>query len=152
MPAESQPATSEPESRPASQPATAPAASSTRPAAPPRPVSPEPEPTKAPAKEENQEEPTIKERAVSRLRTFRPYVIIIGGITGEFIPNRTDTEDEREDRVTTIALSRFGVMADFGEHVHLESEFEVNLGPHGTSVWEGQAAVSYTHLTLPTMQ
>lgn len=144
VPAESQPATSEPESRPASQPATAPAVPTSGPAqARPATQAPaKPETDRAPAREENQEEePTIKERAVSLLKTFRPYVIIVGGIKGEFIQNRTDTEDHREDRVTTIALSRFGVLADFGEHVHLESEFEVNLGPHGTSVWEGQAAL-----------
>jgi len=40
-----------------------------------------------------------------------------------------------------VAMSRFGLRGELGEHVQLESELEINRGPHGTSVWEGQAAL-----------
>jgi hypothetical protein len=79
--------------------------------------------------------------AVSLLNRFHPYVVVVGGFKFETLQNREDEETDRESRITTIAMSRFGVNADFGNHLYVESEFEVNLGPHGTSVWEGQAAL-----------
>ena len=78
---------------------------------------------------------------ISLLSRFHPYVVVVGGFKFETLQNREDEETDRESRITTIAMSRFGVNADFGKHLYVESEFEVNLGPHGTSVWEGQAAL-----------
>ena len=75
----------------------------------------------------------------------------MGGVLVESIWPRAGTvgagdgaeplEDQREDRVVTVAMSRFGLRGELGDHVRLESELEVNRGPHGTSVWEGQAAL-----------
>jgi hypothetical protein len=72
--------------------------------------------------------------------TVVPFAAIVGGLEYE----RLDTRDmdTREDRGVTIALSRFGLRAVLGHGVSAESEFEANAGPHGTSAWEGQAALS----------
>jgi hypothetical protein len=52
-----------------------------------------------------------------------------------------DAHDGRQNRLTTVAMSRIALRASVGAHLSLESEIEVNPGPHGTSVWEGQAAL-----------
>ncbi len=70
-----------------------------------------------------------------------PYAIIVGGLEVETIQKREDIEDTREDRVVTIALSRFGFRGGISDFIEVESEFEFNAGPHGTSAWEGQAAL-----------
>ncbi len=68
-----------------------------------------------------------------------PFVDIVGGMDVETL--QTKPGDDRQDRVITLALSRFGVGAGLGGGVSLLSEFEANAGPHGTSVWEGQASL-----------
>lgn len=73
--------------------------------------------------------------------TFAPFIALAGGPYYHLVVNRTDLDDNRENRFTTIALSRLGLRAALGEHISIESEFEVNAGPYGTSVWEGQAAL-----------
>jgi hypothetical protein len=70
----------------------------------------------------------------------RPFADIVGGVEVETL--QTLEGDDREDRVVTLALSRFGLRADLGYGVTAESEFEANAGPHGSSAWEGQAALS----------
>src|SRR5262245_17973047 len=70
---------------------------------------------------------------------LRPYVAIVGGVEYETVQSKA--EDPREDRGITIALSRLGLRGDLTHGFSFESEFEVNAGPHGTSVWEGQAAL-----------
>jgi len=70
----------------------------------------------------------------------RPYATIIGGIHYQDVVNR-DGDDGRQDRVTTVAMTRFGLHARIHRHVSLISELDLNAGPHGTSVWEGQAAL-----------
>jgi hypothetical protein len=65
-----------------------------------------------------------------------PFIIVVGGMNYHHF-----TADE-EDRFVTVAMTRFGLEGQFGEHVSLRSELEINAGPHGTSVWEGQAAMS----------
>src|SRR6185503_17014027 len=67
------------------------------------------------------------------------YAALVGGIEYETLQTKED--NPAEDRAVTIALSRLGLRGNIGEHVYIESEFEVNAGPHGTSVWEGQAAL-----------
>ena len=70
---------------------------------------------------------------------IRPFAALVGGIEVETVQTRDD--NPAEDRTVTIALSRLGLRGNIGEHVYIESEFEVNAGPHGTSAWEGQAAL-----------
>ncbi len=67
------------------------------------------------------------------------FAAIVGGVHAETLQTRDD--DDSENRTTTIAMSRFGLRGKLAGGVYLESEFEVNAGPHGTSVWEGQAAL-----------
>jgi hypothetical protein len=50
--------------------------------------------------------------------------------------------DERQSRVTTVALTRFGFEGVALPHISVRSELELNAGPHGASVWEGQAAIT----------
>jgi hypothetical protein len=70
---------------------------------------------------------------------IRPYAALVGGLEYETVQTKED--NPAEDRAVTIALSRLGLRGNIGQHVYIESEFEVNAGPHGTSVWEGQAAL-----------
>jgi hypothetical protein len=71
-----------------------------------------------------------------------PFATMIGGGHYEMIHLRpNDPTDQREGRFTTLAMSRMGVLATVGKFVTLESELEMNAGPYGTSVWEGQAAI-----------
>lgn len=84
----------------------------------------------------------------------RPYAIVVGGVQHEAVWNQkgyTGNEpivDGRGDRFVTMALSRFGLLADYGEHVEVQSEIEVNMGAYGTSVWEGQAALQVNNQLL----
>jgi hypothetical protein len=68
-----------------------------------------------------------------------PTLVVVGGAHAQFIVPRDDA-DMREDRFTIVALSRVGLRARIGPYLTLESEVEVSAGPHGTSVWEGQAS------------
>lgn len=77
-----------------------------------------------------------------------PFATIVGGAYGQFINNRSDIPDEREDRFTTVALTRLGLRASWGRHISLVSEIELNSGPYGTSVWEGQAAIQVRNQLL----
>lgn len=77
--------------------------------------------------------------AVAVARRLDPYLSVVGGVEAEHVVQPAD--GSREDRVTTLALSRFGIRGQVAEGVYVESELEVNAGPHGTSVWEGQAAL-----------
>jgi len=70
---------------------------------------------------------------------IRPYAALVGGVEYETLQTRE--EDRSENRGVTIALSRLGLRGDIGDSVYIESEFEINAGPHGTSAWEGQAAI-----------
>jgi hypothetical protein len=81
----------------------------------------------------------------SQARTSEPehrvelFAAVVGGVHLETLQLRAS--DDAEGRSTTLALSRFGLRGKLGGGVYVESEFEVNSGPHGTSVWEGQAAL-----------
>jgi len=78
---------------------------------------------------------------------FAPDARRVGGFHYEDIQNR-DEADERQDRLTTVALTRFGFQGFIGPHVSVLSELELNAGPHGTSVWEGQAALQIRNQLL----
>lgn len=69
-----------------------------------------------------------------------PFADIVGGVSYETIQPKPG--DTAEDRGITLALSRFGLHAELGHGISALSEFEANAGPHGTSAWEGQAALS----------
>lgn len=79
------------------------------------------------------------ERVDSELNELQFYAGVVGGVHAETLQLREG--DQSEDRLTTVALSRFGLRGRLSGGVYIESEFEVNGGPHGTSVWEGQAAL-----------
>jgi hypothetical protein len=72
---------------------------------------------------------------------IEPFATVVGGLEVETVQSERP-DDNREGRSVTLALSRFGLRADLGGGVSIESEFEANAGPHGTSAWEGQAALS----------
>jgi hypothetical protein len=71
---------------------------------------------------------------------IRPFVAVVGGLEIETLVNRPG--DDHEGRAVTVALSRFGLRAGVSTGIYIESEFEANAGPHGSSAWEGQAALS----------
>ena len=77
---------------------------------------------------------------------LEPYLAIVGGMGYETIQGKPG--DDREDRGHIVALTRIGLRGSFGRRVYVESEFEVNAGPHGTSVWEGQAALQVRNQLL----
>lgn len=104
-------------------------------------------PAEEPEEAETNEEPEGLEVLGEQL-TVDPFATVVGGAYGQFINNRTDIPDEREDRFTTVALTRLGMRARWGQHVSLISEFELNAGPYGTSVWEGQAAIQIRNQLL----
>ena len=81
---------------------------------------------------------------------IRPYAALVGGVEYETLQTRG--EDRAEDRGVTIALSRLGLRGDIGESIYIESEFEINAGPHGTSVWEGQAAIQVRNQLIRVMR
>ena len=80
--------------------------------------------------------PPVEEEPTWRIR---PYAALVGGVEYETLQTRD--ENRAEDRGVTIALSRLGLRGDIGDSIYIESEFEINAGPHGTSAWEGQAAL-----------
>jgi hypothetical protein len=80
--------------------------------------------------------------------TFTPLATVIGGGHYEIIHHRTDIDDTREGRFTTVAMARAGFVATLGSYFSIESEVEMNAGPYGTSVWEGQAALQVRNQLL----
>lgn len=70
---------------------------------------------------------------------LEPFLAMVGGVEVETLQKLRG--DDREDRLVTVAISRFGLRGKPADGIYVESEFEVNGGPHGTSVWEGQAAL-----------
>jgi hypothetical protein len=72
---------------------------------------------------------------------LRPFAAVVAGLEIESLTT-TRPDDDREGRAVTLAMSRFGIRAGIARGITLESEFEANAGPHGTSAWEGQAALS----------
>jgi hypothetical protein len=81
---------------------------------------------------------------------IRPYAALVGGVEYETLQTRD--ENRAEDRGVTIALSRLGLRGDIGDSIYVESEFEINAGPHGTSAWEGQAALQVRNQLIRVMR
>ncbi len=77
-----------------------------------------------------------------------PYLLATGGIKYDWERNPPGTN--KENRVSTFALSRFGVTARYGKYVSAESELMAagGIGLHGTSAYEGQAALQVRQQVL----
>lgn len=69
-----------------------------------------------------------------------PVLSIAGGIQSENL--LINPNPEKESRVTTVALARFGAEGRLGPYVTFRSEFERNIRSHGSGIWEGTASMS----------
>ncbi|WP_257447956.1 hypothetical protein [Archangium lipolyticum] len=69
-----------------------------------------------------------------------PVLSIAGGVQSENL--RVNPNPEKEGRITTIALARFGAEGRLGPYVTFRSEFERNIRSHGSGIWEGTASMS----------
>lgn len=136
---------------PSGQPPTGPAATAATdddalemPAEDARPGTPAPTPTRVAAAGELPEVVATEPRPATPQDGdgpwVRPFAAVVGGMKVETLETRPG--DDRQGRFVTVALSRFGIRARIAPGVSLESELEANAGPHGTSAWEGQAALS----------
>ncbi|GAC1547362.1 MAG: hypothetical protein NVS3B10_11220 [Polyangiales bacterium] len=78
--------------------------------------------------------------SAARLR-ITPFLTLVGGLKADS-PIQPSTE-HREGRVSTIALSDFGLRGSIYDWLSFESELMANGGTslHGTSAFEGQAAL-----------
>lgn len=72
----------------------------------------------------------------------RPYVLLSGGVKADFEKTKPHN-DVKDNRVSTFALGRIGIRARWLDFVYAESEFMASggVGLHGTSAYEGQAAM-----------
>ncbi len=71
---------------------------------------------------------------------INPVLAIAGGLHSENLllnPNAN-----KESRITTVAMARFGAEGRLGQYVTFRSEFERNIRNHGSGVWEGTASMS----------
>jgi hypothetical protein len=73
--------------------------------------------------------------------SLAPYVVIAAGLKYDNVILRKG--EQREDRISTFATSRFGLNGKYGEHLALQSELMAGAGTglHGSSTYEGQAAL-----------
>jgi hypothetical protein len=69
-----------------------------------------------------------------------PILAIAGGVTGEYL--LVNPNPNKENRVTTAAITRFGAEGRLGPYVTFRSEFERNIRAHGSGIWEGTASMS----------
>ncbi|MGZ3461011.1 MAG: hypothetical protein ACXU86_21190, partial [Archangium sp.] len=69
-----------------------------------------------------------------------PVLSIAGGLQSENL--LINPNPEKEGRVTTVAITRFGAEGRLGPYVTFRSEFERNLRAHGSGIWEGTASMS----------
>lgn len=72
---------------------------------------------------------------------IHPYLLVTGGLKADFVKNKPG--EEKNDRISTFALGRIGLRARWLDFVYAESEFMASggVGLHGTSAYEGQAAM-----------
>ena len=69
-----------------------------------------------------------------------PVLAIAGGLQSENL--LVNPNPERESRITTVAIARFGAEGRLGPYVTFRSEFERNIRAHGSGIWEGTASMS----------
>jgi hypothetical protein len=129
-----------------------PAAPPAAPAAPP--VTPAPPPAAAPVAPRGEGAdslvvaPPIADGALQPGLNVRPYFLIAGGLKYDLPKGRP--EESKQNRVSTFAMGRFGLKANWGDLVSAESELMASGGTslHGTSAYEGQAALQVRQQTL----
>jgi hypothetical protein len=71
---------------------------------------------------------------------IKPILALAAGLDGENLIQTLNKN--RESRLTTVALTRFGFEGKLGTYVSFRSEFERNIRAHGSGVWEGTASFS----------
>jgi hypothetical protein len=105
--------------------------------APPPPAPPEP-PKPATAQPE-----TVK---------ITPYASIVGGAKVDTIIQ--SPQEQREGRVSALAITDFGVRGQIADWLWFESELMANGGTdlHGASAWEGQAAMQVRQQVIRARQ
>lgn len=83
----------------------------------------------------------VMEDDASRDLQVRPYALVAGGVKADFVHDKP--EEDRQNRVSTFALGRLGLRARYKDWIAAESEFMASggIGLHGTSAYEGQAAM-----------
>jgi hypothetical protein len=128
------PVAATPESAPPAAPAAAPAAA---------PVKPDAE-SKQDAEALVVSAPAPESKPVFGLGSERyfinPIIAIAGGIQSENL--LINPNPQKEGRITTVALARFGFEGRLGQYVTFRSEFERNIRSHGSGIWEGTASMS----------
>jgi hypothetical protein len=77
---------------------------------------------------------------------IKPILAIAGGVLGESLLQSPNPN--RESRLTTVAIGRFGLEGRLGKFVSFRGEFERNLRAHGSGVWEGTASFSSRDLLV----
>jgi hypothetical protein len=71
---------------------------------------------------------------------LKPYAVLAGGLKGDNVIDKKG--EDKDDRFVTFAVSRFGLSGTYGV-VAIQSELMASggIGLHGTSAYEGQAAL-----------
>ncbi|HEY8078930.1 MAG TPA: hypothetical protein VIF62_32585 [Labilithrix sp.] len=79
---------------------------------------------------------------------IHPYLLLSGGAKYDVVKHRP--EEDKQNRISTFALGRFGLKARWGDLVSAESELMASGGVdlHGTSAYEGQAALQVRQQVL----
>lgn len=120
------------------------------PAPAPAPEAAPPEPRAEPKKDEKSEvdgaglaigAPEAPTSEGGEKLTIRPYLLLSAGLKYDTVYDRP--EEDKQNRLSTFAMSRFGLKARWGDWIGAESEFMASggIGLHGTSTYEGQAAL-----------
>lgn len=116
-----------------------------------------PAPAPAPAEEPKKPETRPETLAIEAPKTdapqtnrleIAPYLLATGGIKYDW--ERNPPGVNKENRISTFALSRFGMTAHYGKWISAESELMAagGIGLHGTSAYEGQAALQVRQQVL----
>ncbi|WP_309893029.1 hypothetical protein [Archangium sp.] len=71
---------------------------------------------------------------------INPVLSIAGGLQSENL--LVNPNPQKEGRITTVAIARFGFEGRLGQYVTFRSEFERNIRNHGSGIWEGTASMS----------
>jgi hypothetical protein len=71
---------------------------------------------------------------------IKPVLGLAGGFHSENL--LVNPSPDKESRLTTLAIARFGFEGRLGPYVTFRSEFERNIRAHGSGVWEGTASMS----------
>jgi hypothetical protein len=80
--------------------------------------------------------------------SIHPYLFVVGGL--KYDVEQTRPNEVKENRISTVALSRIGLKARYLDLVSVESEIMMSGGValHGTSAYEGQAALQVRQQVL----